>query len=196
MDNDINKRLSEVESGVSVLDAKLTYFKENRLSIVDKLERVIDASSKASVQFESSAKRIEECVDKVADAQESIHTIQLSMSQHENALAGLKSDVVNLNTSINSKLESYQVSLKVNTDAITSLQNAQNNCQLKNNGIMNKLVDDTNTLKTDVSDIKNRIAEMEKVKTGWTAIKYICGIIISAILGVLTIKEILNISWK
>lgn len=196
MDNDINKRLSEVESGVSVLDAKLTYFKENLLSIVDKLERVIDASSKASVQFESSAKRIEECVDKVADAQESIHTIQLSMSQHENALAGLKSDVVNLNTSINSKLDSYQVSLKVNTDAITSLQNAQNNCQLKNNGIMNKLVDDTNTLKTDVGDIKNRIAEMEKVKTGWTAIKYICGIIISAILGVLAIKEILNISWK
>lgn len=188
--SDVIKRISELEVNSLMFKIQLESIDKNTESLITKADNAVIITTEVSAKLSDILRRLDELSSKIADNSRAIVDLKIDHAKTEAVIRTLEGDLSSLNVSFLEQIRHCQFKFDDSASILVNLKNEQNIFIQKTDKSIEELSEDDEAMRKTIATIQEVLNEMEKVRHGWTAIKYVAAAFAAALTFMVAAREV------
>lgn len=189
MDNAI-KRIGELEANSLGLKVQLLSIDKNTESLIAKSDNAVRVATEVSTKLSDIIDRLGELSRKIDDTSKELVEIKISQARREIVLSILENNLDELKNNFTKQIQNCQYKFDDNSTALVTLKNEQNIFIQRTDRSIGGLTENDDVISKNIANIREVLNDMERVKHGWMAIKYVAAIFAAALGVMVAAREV------
>lgn len=188
--DDVIKRISELEANSLALKMQLVSIDRNTESLISKSDNAVHVTTEVSAKLSDIIRRLSELSIKIDENAKEIVNIKINQAKRETVLSILENNLEELKVSFLNQIKHCQYKFDDSASVLINLKNEQSIFIQRTDKSIEGLTGNDDDIKKNIANIREVLNDMERVKHGWMAIKYVAAIFAAALGVMVAAREV------